>query len=254
MLAVVNIWLLWKYCSLASLPWAPSPPVSSLHILNFMPDLTGLCKWLRLILGQGQIAQPDVFVLGFHASLPSLWLDLASYNGFNQTNLKTDTCFVCNDEPDSHIIGCRVKIFRNSETVWFSSVLRRTVWVPPSPKIGILVSPASRCIECRLAATSDCRLCWFMGWLLTPGWGLLTPDCCLRVAGSRCWAATKVSHCSTRLNLLSDQKLSICCLDFLICAHNCRKRPCIISYCCSYLRICANIAIVFLIDLLGTGR
>lgn len=101
----------WLLC-----PGLPLPP-PSLHILNFMPDLTGLCKWLRLILGQGQIAQADVFVLGFHASLPSLWLDLASYNGFNQTNLKTDTCFVCNDEPDSHIIGCRMKIFRNSETV-----------------------------------------------------------------------------------------------------------------------------------------
>ena len=63
----------WLLC-----PGLPLPP-PSLHILNFMPDLTGLCKWLRLIFGQGQIAHADVFVLGFHASLPSLWLNLASY-------------------------------------------------------------------------------------------------------------------------------------------------------------------------------
>ena len=89
-----------QYCPLC--PGLPLPP-PSLHILNFMPDLTGLCKWLRLIFGQGQIARADVFVLGFHASLSSLWLNLASYNGylaFNQTNLKTDTC-ICHDEPDS---------------------------------------------------------------------------------------------------------------------------------------------------------
>lgn len=163
----------------------------------------------------------------------------------------------------SHLIDCWVEtvnsLFRNILILLRASQdgLR---YRAAAPKIGILVSPVSP------GLSVDFYLCQWMVALLIYG---LIADSWLGIADSRLVPPGRrkphrrpekfhiARHLPQIAFLLKIVNLLPRFVDLCSQMQETTLQqppPCIISHCCTYLWICANTAIAFLIELLGSGR